>query len=378
MKNERIIEGLNAIIEGATILRDELAGGAEKRNAVDSKSATRRQAVQKEQPAMNEPEATEATEATVEGKFSREQLMSMKFNELKKLGASVGVSCKGTRDEIVERMLQVTVTATVENDEAEPEETEAPAKDDGKVVPINKKKGGLKKSAKTEEPEEEEVDEQYIQMATEATEDMSAKEIIEYLAEFDIEAKGKKSDVVKVLAKAIADGIVQLEDDDEEDDSEEEADVEETTAEAEEETAEDEDGEEFNEESYFPEYDPEGVNNPDGMSEERAEAVKSVMADIIEGVENDTITEEDIQTFLETYASEEELEALGDDYQFEDLVAMYCEVKKRFIDDNGEEHEAGDPYEIDEENYCCGRKLKYEKKSKKFICENCGEEYEAE
>lgn len=374
MKNERIIEGLNAIIEGATILRDELAGGAEKRNAVDSKSATRRQAVQKEQPAMNEPEETEAT---VEGKFSREQLMSMKFNELKKLGASVGVSCKGTRDEIVERMLQVTVTATVENDEAEPEKTEAPAKDDGKVVPINKKKGGLKKSAKTEEPEEEEVDEQYIQMATEATEDMSAKEIIEYLAEFDIEAKGKKSDVVKVLAKAIADGIVQLEDDDEEDESEEEADVEETTAEAEE-TAEDEDGEEFNEESYFPEYDPEGVNNPEGMSEERAEAVKSMMADIIEGVENDTITEEDIQTFLETYASEEELEALGDDYQFEDLVAMYCEVKKRFIDDDGEEHEAGDPYEIDEENYCCGRKLKYEKKSKKFICENCGEEYEAE
>lgn len=376
MKNERIIEGLNAIIEGATILRDELAGGVEKRNAVESKSATRRQAVQKEQPAMNEPEETEAT---VEGKFSREQLMSMKFNELKKLGASVGVSCKGTRDEIVERMLQVTVSATVEN-EAEPEETdEAPAKDDGKVVSVNKKKGGLKKYAKTEEPEEEEVDEQYIQMATEATEDMSAKEIIEYLAEFDIEAKGKKSDVVKVLAKAIADGIVQLEDDDE-DESEEEADVEETTAEAEEETAEDEDedGEEFNEESYFPEYDPEGVNNPDGMSEERAEAVKSMMADIIEGVENDTITEEDIQTFLETYASEEELEALGDDYQFEDLVAMYCEVKKRFIDDDGEEHEAGDPYEIDEENYCCGRKLKYEKKSKKFICENCGEEYEAE
>ena len=33
MKNERIIEGLNAIIEGATILRDELAGGVEKRNA---------------------------------------------------------------------------------------------------------------------------------------------------------------------------------------------------------------------------------------------------------------------------------------------------------------------------------------------------------
>lgn len=365
MKNERIIEGLNAIIEGATILRDELAGGAEKRNAVESKSATRRQAVQKEQPAMNEPEETEAT---VEGKFSREQLMSMKFNELKKLGASVGVSCKGTRDEIVERMLQVTVTATVENGE-EPEETdEALAKDDGKVVSINKKKGGLKKSAKTEEPEEEEVDEQYIQMATDATEDMSAKEIIEYLAEFDIEAKGKKSDVVKVLAKAIADGIVQLEDDEEE----------ETAEEVEAETEDTEDGEAFTAESYFPEYDPEGVNNPDNMTEERAEAVKTMMEEILEGVENESLTEEDIQTFVETFASEDEIESLGDDYDFEDLVAMYCEIRKRFIDDEGEEHEPEDPYEIGDDNFCCGLKLKYEKKSKKFICEICGEEYEAE
>lgn len=367
MKNERIIEGLNAIIEGATILRDELAGGAEKRNAVESKSATRRQAVQKEQPAMNEPEETEAT---VEGKFSREQLMSMKFNELKKLGASVGVSCKGTRDEIVERMLQVTVTATVESGE-EPEETdEAPAKDDGKVVSINKnkKKGGLKKSAKTEEPEEDEVDEQYIQMATDATEDMSAKEIIEYLAEFDIEAKGKKSDVVKVLAKAIADGIVQLEDDEEE----------ETTEEVEAETEDAEDGEAFSAESYFPEYDPEGVNNPDNMTEERAEAVKTMMGEILESVENESLTEEDIQTFVETFASEDEVESLGDDYDFEDLVAMYCEIRKRFIDDEGEEHEPEDPYEIGDDNFCCGRKLKYEKKSKKFICEICGEEYEAE
>lgn len=357
MKSERIIEGLNAIIEGATILRDEIAGGADSRNAVESKSATRRKEVQAEKSAMNEPEEN----TTVEGRFSEEQLRSMKFNDLKKLGAKVGVSCKGTRDEIIERMLAVEVTAEAVSNE------EDTAEDDGKVIPMSKaKKGGLKKSAKTEEPEEEaedEVDEEYIQMATEATEDMSAKEIIEYLAECGVEATGKKSDVVKILAKAIADGVVLIEDDDEEDEAEE--------------SAEDE-GEAFSEESYFPEYDPEGVNNPDNMTEERAEAVKTMMADILESVENESLTEEDIQTFVETFASEDEIEALGEEYTFEDLVALYCEVKKRFIDDEGEEHEAEEPYEIGEENFCCGRKLKYEKKSKKFICEVCGEEYEAE
>ena len=139
-----------------------------------------------------------------------------------------------------------------------------------------------------------------------------------------------------------------------------------------------EEGEEFNEESYFPEYDEAGYNNPDSMKEERAEAVKAMMADIIEKVENDELKEEDMQTFLENVCTDEELEALGEDYEFEELVAMYCEIRKRFVDDDGEEHEPGDPYELNEKNFCCGHELKYEKKSKTFICESCGEKYTAE
>ena len=382
MKNERLIEGLNMIIEGATILRNELSGAeVSESKGAESKSVARRAAVQKEEPVMNAPEEKEAG-AEVEGTLSREQLMSMKFNDLKKLGASLGVSCSGKRDEIIDRILNVSVKASVEPEEPEDEGTA----EKGKVVPISKsKKGGLKK--KKEEPEEEETaeeeeeagpSEESIKLAEELTEDMSAKEIIDYLAECGIKAKGKKSDVILVLAKGIEDGTVELEDDDEDTEDEEEA--EESVDEGEEEVSSDdeEEGEEFNEESYFPEYDEAGYNNPDTMTEKRAEAVRDMMADIIEKVENDELKEEDMQTFLENVCTDEELEALGEDYEFEELVAMYCEIRKRFVDDDGEEHEPGDPYELNEKNFCCGHELKYEKKSKTFICESCGEKYTAE
>lgn len=380
MKNERLIEGLNMIIEGATILRNELSGAdVSESNGAESKSVTRRAAVQKEKPVMNAPEETEAG-AEVEGTLSREQLMSMKFNDLKKLGASLGVSCSGKRDEIIDRILNVSVKASVEPEEPEDEGTA----EKGKVVPISKsKKGGLKK--KKEEPEEEETaeeeeagpSEESIKLAEELTEDMSAKEIIDYLAECGIKAKGKKSDVILVLAKGIEDGTIEIEDDEEDTEDEEEA--EESVDEGEEVSSDDEEeGEEFNEESYFPEYDEAGYNNPDSMKEERAEAVKAMMADIIEKVENDELKEEDMQTFLENVCTDEELEALGEDYEFEELVALYCEIRKRFVDDDGEEHEPGDPYELNEKNFCCGHELKYEKKSKTFICESCGEKYTAE
>lgn len=385
MKNERLIEGLNMIIEGATILRNELSGAeaSSESNGAESKSVTRRKAVQKEEPVMNTPEETEAGEE-VEGTLSREQLMSMKFNDLKKLGASLGVSCSGKRDEIIDRILNVSVKASVEPEESEDEGTA----EKGKVVPISKsKKGGLKK--KKEEPEEEETaaeeeeagpSEESIKLAEELTEDMSAKEIIDYLAECGIKAKGKKSDVILVLAKGIEDGTVELEDDEEEEAGEEVEEPVEDGEDSEEVSADDaeEDGEEFNEESYFPEYDEAGYNNPDTMTEKRAEAVRDMMADIIEKVENDELKEEDMQTFLENVCTDEELEALGEDYEFEELVALYCEIRKRFVDDDGEEHEPGDPYELNEKNFCCGHELKYEKKSKTFICESCGEKYTAE
>ena len=349
MKNERIIEGLNTVIEGLTVLRDELAGEEVVREAPKSRSVSRREKAQTEEP-MNKLEETEAP-ATVTGKFSKEQLDSMKYNELKKLGASLGVPCTGKRDEITARILALDVEVTAEPTE---EGDEGTVEEENKVVPIDKaKKGGLKKSKKTEEV----VPQEFIDKAKEIAEETDVEEIAEVLADVGIKASGKKSDITMLLAKALADGLIDIDDEDEEE-SEEEA--------------------EFSADSYFEEYDPDGVNNPENMTEERAEAVHAMMEETIEAIENEQITEEDISTFCENTCTQNELDQLGDDYEFEDLVALYLETKKRMIDDEGNTNEPGEPYEINEENYCCGHALKYDKKGKVFICEVCGNKYEAE
>ena len=51
---------------------------------------------------MNAPEENEGAVA-VAGKFDEEQLRNMKYNDFKKFAASLGVDCKGTRDEIMAR-----------------------------------------------------------------------------------------------------------------------------------------------------------------------------------------------------------------------------------------------------------------------------------
>ena len=49
-----------------------------------------------------------------------------------------------------------------------------------------------------------------------------------------------------------------------------------------------------------------------------------------------------------------------------------------FVDEEGNIALPNEPYEIGENNFCCGHELKYDKKSKMYICEVCGQEYEAE
>lgn len=360
--NERIIEGLDLIIKGASIIREELSGVEKETPAskVVSRNTEKKEDTSNSTVAEEEPK--QYTEVSA-GKLSKEQLDAMKYNELKKLGASLGVPCTGKRDEITARILALNSDAEVAS---EPESEEG----NNKVLPIDKSKKGLKKNKKEAQPE---VAEEFIQKAKNIANETDEEDIVEALSDVGIKVTNN-SDVVMLLAKALEEGLIDVD--------EEEAEVE-TEVETEEEPVEDEASEEdeerdFSPESYFEEYDPEGTNNPDNMSEERKEAVLTLMNSILEGIENDDITEEDIVTFCESFCTDDELESLGEEYKFEDLVALYCETRKRLIDDAGEEHEAGDPYEIAEENYCCGHKLKYDKKSKTFICEVCGEVYQAE
>ena len=371
MNNAEIIKGIDFVVEGLTTIRTALTGGNAKVLEAD---------LPKE----------EKTESSVKvGKFDEEQLKAMKYNEFKKLAATLGVKCTGTRDEILKRILELDVV--VGETEEEVEEVEESSVEEKAPQKADKSVGSKKVSkAKAVEPTKDEFDEQ----AEEIAKDTPVEDIIEALA--DVDVKATKKNAVQKLAEALREGLIELEDSeeeseeeeiDEDDEDEEEVDVDE------EEEIEDEEGEEEEDEeseddeeeedeieatSYFPEYDPNGYNNPTTMSKERAEAIKDKLEEVLTLYAEGKYTDEDVESYVEDNATEEEIELLGGEYTEKDVLKLFIELLKRTIDNEGEEHEQGEPYEVAGMDVCCGRELKYSKKTKKYICEHCGTEYEAE
>ena len=343
MRKKELIKAISKIEEGIADVKNLLI--SEEQNQNDKATG---------EVAKDSTEAVEPVENT-EGRPSKEELDAMKYNDLKKLGKELGVKCTGTREEITARILGVDVE---DSNDSEPVKEE-------KVVPIKKK------SVKTEEPEDEGVEEKYLEMAREALEDNSLEDVIEVLSEAGIKLTSiqkKKQDVImNKLAEAFQNGMIDVDDEEEDEEESKSEDV----AESEEEL-------DFSEDSYFDQYDPNGINDPSIMSKKRAKAVKSLVADIISKFESEELTVEDIESELEDYVTDDDVELLGEDYSEEELVAFYIEMKKRFVDDDGSVCEPGEPYEIGNSNFCCGHELSYDKKKKTFICPVCSEEYEAE
>lgn len=358
MNNAEIIKGIDLTIEGLTSIKKALMVEAPATEADAPKSKSVAKKAQKE--VMNPP--VEETEGSaVVGKFDVEQLKSMKYNDFKKFAATLGVKCTGTRDEIMERILALDVTVTADGAEvSEPAEDEAPTKSD--KLSKGKKLG----KAKADEPARDEFDEQ----AEEIAKDTPVEDIIEALADVDIKATEKNA--VRKLAEALRAGLIELDTDEEDSDAEDGADETPTD-----DTTED-DGDEITAESYFPEFDPNGYNDPKEMSEDRAEAVEAKMDEILTEYSEGTLTDDDIASYVEDNATEAEIDLLGDEYEDEDILKLYMELIKRTIDNDGEEHEQGDPYEVGDKDLCCGHELKYVKKTKKYVCEHCGTEYEAD
>lgn len=358
MNKVEIIKGIEATIEGLETIKRAL--GAEEMGApveAPAKATKTVGAKKAQKEATNPPaEETEGSAEVMTGNFDVEQLKSMKYNDFKKLAAQLGVKCTGTRDEIMERILALDVTvtggeATVE--EPAEQEEKKPAKS-GKSI------GGKKLAkAKADEPTSDEFDEQ----AEEIAKDTPVEDIIEALA--DVKIKATKKDAVVKLADALRRGLIELDAEEGEESGEEPADAENT------------DEEEIGADSYFPEYDPKGYNNPEKMSDERREAVEAKMDEVLTEISEGTLSDDDIASYIEDHATQAEIDLLEED-DSDEYIKLYMELVKRTIDNDGEEHEPADPYEVGEENMCCGHVLKYSKKNNKYICEHCGTEYEAE
>ena len=350
MRKKELIKALSKIEEGIADVKNLLIADEQVETA--HSTSAKKDTVEEVSTQSNEDD----TEVQSNGAYTREDLLAMKYNDLKKLGKEIGIKCTGTRDEIIDKILSVPMT---DSPMAEPVEDEEEEKSN--VVPMKKK------SVKKEEPvedtdEEDDIEEQYLAMAREALADNDLEDIVEVLAEAGIKLsklQAKKEDVVMTkLAEAFQNGMIEAEGDDEENTEGDEL--------------------EFSEDSYFDEYDPEGINDPETMSKKRAKAIKSLVSDIINKYEEEELTTDDIESELEDIVTDEDIELLGEDYSEEELVAFYIEMKKRFVDNYGNICEPSDPYEIGEDNFCCGHQLQYDKKGKKYVCPICEEEYEAE
>lgn len=353
MNNAEIIKGIDLMLQGLNTIKAELVKGGECNCNKVLEFPAKEVKAQKETPVVEDSQ--DSAEVMV-GKFDVEQLNSMKYNEFKKLAASLGVKCTGTRAEIMERILALDVI--IENGEATVSE---PVEEEVDETPVADEKP-KKKLGKKEEPARDEFDEQAEAIA----EETDVEDIIEALA--DVEIKANKKNYVQKLAEALREGLIELDDEDEEEAEEPAEEVE----------IEEEDEEEIGADSYFPELDPKGYNNPETMTEERAEAIEAKMDEIITAYSEGDLTDEEIATYVEDNATEAEIDLLGDEYTEEDILKLYMELVKRTIDNDGEEHEQGEPYEVADKDVCCGHELKYVKKTQKYICEHCGTEYEAE
>ena len=343
MKRNELIRGIEAISEGLEIIKNALLNE-------DAPAVER---------IVDEPKTEPKTEAVSESKYSREELTSMKYNELKKLANSTGVSATGTRAEIIERLLNA--PAEAEESEGIEGKINPPVEPKEKVVPITK---GKKKLAKKSKEVEETIDKKYLDMANSALEDMTEDEMKEMLEESEVEIEDGET-VVHAFARALSEGKIEPADDEEEeeDDSEVSDDDEE------------EDGDEVTGEDYFSDYDEDGVNDYSGdyMTKKRKKAMIAWRTKFLEDYDKDKITLDEVTEAVQTLCTQDELDNIDADKE-EDIVCTYMEVMKRCIDSDGELHEGGDAYEINDEYFCCGHKLK--EVDGKFVCEVCGAEYE--
>lgn len=367
MNKAKLIEGLNETISGLTAVRDALSEG-ETTTSVTTPTAK----VPKKTTA---PAAKSDVTPGTKGKFDPDQLNSMPYNEFKKLAAQLGVSCKGTRDEIMARVMALDITFDEKGEAHVNDASEAPA-----PAPETKKLGrkttaakpetkggeqksdkpaggkrGLVKKAVSSAPDE------FDAKAKEIADDTPVEDIITAL--HDVKVEADETNYLTMLAAALREGKLEVENDE----------GEETEG-----GDEPEDDGEITAESYFPEYDPNGYNDPDSMTDERREAVTAKMDEILTDYSEGNLAPQDVQDYLTEKATQDELDLLGDDPSDDEMLKAYMELVKRTIDNDGVEHtEAGDPYEVGDENMCCAHPLKKVNKTGKYICEMCGTEFEA-
>lgn len=352
MNKAEFIKGIDAVIEGLTVMRNAVASGDEGANKATPAPATKPAVggAKKGLGAKSTPAPAAKSEAPADGQtYTVAELSGMKYNEFKKLASSLGVDCKGTRDEIMARVVALGVVTDADGGAEPAKSDKKPAVGGAKSnKPASVGKLGAKKA---DAPAKDEFDEKAEAVIAETP----VEDIIEALK--GVGVKATKLNYKTLLAQALRDGLLNVDE------------------EAGEAGGEDDD---LTADGYFADYDIYEANDPANMSDERATACTDKQAAILEAVTSGEYTVDDITNFLTENATQDEFDLLGEDYSEADLVKLFCEVSKHFIDEEGNEHEPGEAYMVGENAFCCGQPLAYDEKTNKFLCSHCAGEYDAE
>ena len=333
-----IAEGLNSIAEALKEMNTTVTAVAELCPEPDT-----------------EVSLSDATETPVEelkntpsnSEYTEEELSGMSYNDIKKLAKELGIPAVGNRKELVKKILSADTAVEEDSEENAEEKTEEKTE----VKPVKSAPKTFKKT-KVEEPEpveedeedEEEEDEDPVEAKVkEVTEGMSDDEIREVLEDVGISTKGKRQSLISKLVKAVNDGLIDLDEDDEEAGDSEDIDVEESDI-------------------------------TEDMTKPRKKAYEELCDETSEAFESGEITREDLIEFINAFnGTDDKFKKVSD----EDLLTKYLELSAMLIDDEGNIVEEG-AYTINDEPYCCGHPLHYDEDGEKFICECCGSEYEAD
>ena len=201
MKKDLILASIGTIQSGLQMLVDALEGEAlqdVKELKAQVKEDTEK-AVKKASTPKESPDDEEGVELT------QEFLETVKYNDLKKLASNMGIEGKGTREQLIDRIL-----GTVDTDE------EAEVEEPSKVVDIGKaRKAKASKAVEEEEEDLEEAEEVKPQWVLEL-EAMSVEDLADLLTSVKLPAKGKKQALVDRAIAAVNDGTIVIDEEVEE------------------------------------------------------------------------------------------------------------------------------------------------------------------
>ena len=336
--NKTKIDALKMVIEGFSVLLDieqkAQSNPAIPDKVVDMETERADKVVDEVATPADELESTNLEEYL-------DSLKSLNYAQLKKEAVKLGVEAKGTKAQILN-----SISAYLTKDSDDEQEDVAEEEDTTDSESVDDEQEDSSDDEQVEDTEEAESSTLNTVLSMIEENGLSDDDLRDILADVEISTKGDHEALVDKIVSAIDDGILQFDDDEEDSDSED---------------SDEEDSDDSVEEE-----------SEDDSPSVRDSAVEKMVSEIHEQWDNGDLDEESIVEFLEQFGDVK----IPKKAKPEALLKLYIDNVILLIDDEGNTVEEG-AYFINDEPYCCGRKLEIDDNGE-ATCSVCGESYEFE